>query len=99
MSAAAEHVRTVRLLASLRSFAGTTAITLTTGPEATVRDLFEALRREHPALAARVLTDAGQLQPGVQMVVNGRHIDFLDGLDTAIARDADVVLIPPTAGG
>ena len=34
---AAEDVRTVRLLASLRSFAGTRAITVTTGPDPTVR--------------------------------------------------------------
>ena len=98
MSAAA-HTRTVRLLASLRSFAKTKSLTVTTGPDATVREVFAALQREHPALAGRVLTDAGHLQPGMQMVVNGRHIDFLDGLDTAIPGDADVVIIPPTAGG
>lgn len=96
---AAEDVRTVRLLASLRSFAGTRAITVTTGPDPTVRDLFAALRREHPALAERVLSEAGQLNPGMQLVVNGRHIDFLDGLDTALTSEADLVLIPPTAGG
>ncbi len=95
----AGHTRTVRLLASLRSFAGTKALTVTTGPDPTVRDLFAALQREHPALAGRVLTGDGGLQPGMQMVVNGRHIDFLDGLDTALPGDADVVLIPPTAGG
>jgi molybdopterin synthase sulfur carrier subunit len=39
------------------------------------------------------------LKPGIKIIINGRDIDYLNGLDTQL-KDGDViVIIPPIAGG
>lgn len=95
----ATNVTTVRLLASLRPVVGSNALDVPTGPDATVRDLLRVLADDYPALAARILTTEHELAPGIQLVINGRHIDFLQGLDTPLQATDDVVLVPPLAGG
>ena len=94
-----DSIMTVRLLASLRPVVGTKSIAVPTSPDATVRDLLRALPGTHAALAERVLVGEAELAPGIQVVINGRHIDFLQGLDTPLSATDDVVLVPPLAGG
>ncbi|MCE4601120.1 MAG: MoaD family protein [Desulfurococcales archaeon] len=49
-------------------------------------------------LAGVVLED-GRVREMYKVLVNGRDIEFLDGLDTVL-RDGDVVdVFPPVAGG
>ncbi|MGE5542317.1 MAG: MoaD/ThiS family protein [Bacillota bacterium] len=36
---------------------------------------------------------------GVSILVNGRNVEFLDGLDTALDPGDVVTVIPPAAGG
>ena len=92
-------VKTVRLSASLRSLAGAKEVQVRLSPGATVRDLLQTLTHTHPALAAFVLAPDGGVSDGVQLIVHGRHIEFLQGLDTPIGQQDDLLLIPPLAGG
>jgi len=39
------------------------------------------------------------LAPNVKVFVNGRDVDFLDGLNTKLNENDDVYLIPPAGGG
>lgn len=90
---------TVKLSASLRAAAGVKEVRVPWAPAMTVRDLLHILSAGNPALAERLL-DAGQeLNKGLQVLVNGRHIDFLSGLDTPVAETDHVMLIPPVGGG
>lgn len=89
----------VRLLANLRAVAKAKSITVTLAPGASARDLLAAVRRNHPTLAEHVVDRRGDLLPGVLLLVNGRHADFLQGLDTPLHPTDDVLLLPPIAGG
>ncbi len=91
--------KTIRLSAQLRQIAGSSAITVDVPHGATVRDLFRAIQQAAPELGARIVTEDGDLAPGIQMLIDGRHIDFLQGVDTPVDQANDVFLIPPTYGG
>ena len=58
-----------------------------------------AIGAANPALAERLLDSQQDLNKGVQVLVNGRHIDFLNGLETPLQPTDSVMLIPPVAGG
>jgi molybdopterin synthase sulfur carrier subunit len=90
---------TVKLSASLRAAAGVKEVPVPWTPQMNVRDLLLALGARSPALAERLLDADQGLNKGMQVLVNGRHIDFLSGLDTPISATDSVMLIPPVGGG
>lgn len=94
-----EIVKTIRLSATLRTVAGAKEIQVRVEPSATVRDLLQTLWEDNPALAAHALNVEGGLNDGIQLIVGGRHIEFLQGLDTPIGSQDSFLMIPPLAGG
>ena len=60
---------------------------------AKVRHLLERLPEP---IRSSVLTPEGELKHPAMVSVNGRRIEFLQGLDTPL-RDGDVVLVSPRA--
>jgi len=100
MSTTPHHpIVTVRLSASLRAAAGTKEVTVPCAPGTTVRALLYAISATNLTLAERLLDAQQDLNKGVQVLVNGRHIDFLAGLDTPLQATDSVMLIPPVGGG
>ena len=64
---------------------------------ATVGEVMDVLESMYPGLKDRLLRD-GQIIPMHDIWVNGRSIDFLQGL-ASVLRDGDVVQIIPPFGG
>jgi molybdopterin synthase sulfur carrier subunit len=64
----------------------------------TVRELMDDLTSRLPALGARVYT-GGELQPFVNVYVDGEDVRTKDGLDTPVRAGATVILLPAMAGG
>lgn len=63
----------------------------------TVRDLIDHIdARIKQGFRQLVLDDKGELKHPVEIAVNGRRIDFLDGLGTVL-KDGDKVLFSPRA--
>jgi molybdopterin synthase sulfur carrier subunit len=63
----------------------------------TVRDLIEYIdSRVKPGFKEMVLDEKGGLRYPVEIAVNGRRIDFLEGLETRL-RSGDRVLFSPRA--
>ncbi len=93
-----EPMRAIKLFATLRDVAGAKEISVPfdTG---TVRDLIAAIRQVNPTLGDKILDGDGQLSGLVQIFVDGRHIDWLQGLDTPVSDQNDLFLVPPIAGG
>jgi sulfur-carrier protein len=65
---------------------------------ATLRELLDDLARRLPALGARVVDD-GELQPFVNVYVDGEDVRTRDGLETPVANGSTVILLPAMAGG
>ena len=65
---------------------------------ATVREVMEDLTRRLPALGSRVYQE-GELQPFVNVYVDGEDVRTRDGLDTPVTARSTVILLPAMAGG
>jgi molybdopterin synthase sulfur carrier subunit len=51
-------------------------------------------------LAARLFeTDSGTVLPYVRIMVNGQSINFLEGMETPLKEDDEVLILPPASGG
>lgn len=92
-------MKTLKLFATLRDVVGAKEISVPFEEGQTVRDLMQAINDKHPVLGEQILTDDGQLTGLVQVLVRGRNISWLQGLDTSVSRDDVVILLPPSAGG
>lgn len=87
----------VQLLSVLRRLTGTGSVEVQAG---TVREALNRLeKRFGPAFAAELLTADGEVKPLYNLLVNGRNIAFLAGLDTPLAEGDRLTIIPPAAGG
>ncbi len=87
----------VRLPTMLRSEAGGQAVVQVDG--ATVGEVLEGLVRQFPGLAGRVVTDEGTLHKFVNVYVNDDDVRYLDKLDTKVADNDEISIIPAVAGG
>ena len=89
----------VTLYATLRDIGGGKHIDVPFQYGDTARDFVEAVRGCCPALADELVDADGNLTGSVHILVHGRNIQWLDGLDTVIEEGQDIDLIPPVAGG
>lgn len=65
----------------------------------TVGDVLETLRRDHPAVHARMVTERHELRPHVNVFVGRDDIRWLGGLDAAVPEGSEVVVLPSVSGG
>jgi len=65
---------------------------------ATVREVLEDLAVRVPALGSRVYGD-GEIQPFVNVYVDGEDVRTRNGLDTPVRDGSTVILLPAMAGG
>jgi len=83
----------VRFIQEFIKLAGTHRMIVELPEGATVRDLLEKLP---PQIREQVLDENGNIKWPAEIAVNGRRIEFLDGLDTKL-KDGDWVLVSPRA--
>ena len=65
----------------------------------TIGEVFEDLVRQFPLLAGQVITEDGSLHKFVNVYRNDDDVRFLDKLDTPVADDDVVTILPAVAGG
>jgi molybdopterin synthase sulfur carrier subunit len=87
---------TVRIPPVLRQEAGGAREVEATG--ATVRELLDDLTERMPALGSRVY-DEGELQPFVNVYVDGEDVRTRGGLETPVGAASTIILLPAMAGG
>ena len=64
-----------------------------------VREMFANLEIKHPGFKERLFDEKGELRRFVNVFVNEEDIRFDNGLDTALAANATVSILPAAAGG
>ncbi len=65
----------------------------------TVGDLIQGLTAQYPTLRAQIFNGQGELRPFVHLFINDEDIRQLQGLETPIAENDRLMLIPSIAGG
>jgi molybdopterin synthase sulfur carrier subunit len=88
----------VRLFATLRSYAGRKEVDIPVAGGDTVRQVLEELAALCPALGERMLDEEGNIKSSVNVLVNGRSVKFLGGLNCPV-RDSDRFALFPSVGG
>ena len=88
----------VKLLGVLREKAGSSSLVVELPDRATVRDLIRSIVDRYPRIG-EVLSTEGEDLGIVQVLINGRNIQWLDGLDTRLKPSDEIVLLPPAGGG
>jgi molybdopterin/thiamine biosynthesis adenylyltransferase/rhodanese-related sulfurtransferase/molybdopterin converting factor small subunit len=90
------HV-TVRVPTPLRPYAGQQSSVGLTGR--TVGEAMSNLAEQYPALRQHIFDDQGALRPFVNLYLNGRDIHEMEGVETPLAPDDKLTIIPAIAGG
>ncbi|AAL80469.1 MoaD/ThiS family protein [Pyrococcus furiosus DSM 3638] len=80
----------VKLFATLIEFTGKRKLEIH-GPK-TVRELLDKLEEMFPGFKK-------ELEQGYMILVNGKNIEHLQGLDTPLSDDDTVSIFPPAGGG
>jgi len=89
-------VPTVRIPPILRPEAGGNRNVESSG--STVREVLENLVATYPSIRDRVFED-GELPQFLNVFVDGTDVRLSHGLDTEVAENATVILLPAVAGG
>ncbi|TLG05366.1 MoaD/ThiS family protein [Nocardia cyriacigeorgica] len=64
-----------------------------------LRTLLDNLREQFPALERRLRDETGRLRRYVNFYVDGDECRMLEGIDTPLKSDSEVMIIPAVAGG
>lgn len=86
----------LRFFATFREAVGEKTIEREYPDDATVGDVLASLVEEYPDL--EVFED-GELRPHLSVLVNGRDVTHLDGLETDLEDGDTLSVFPPVAGG
>jgi molybdopterin synthase sulfur carrier subunit len=89
----------VKFLASLSELTGVLKTEVEVPDGITVRKLIDILTERYGKLREELLDEKGDLRPMYNILVNGRAIEWLSGLETQLKDGDEVVFIPPAAGG
>ena len=64
-----------------------------------VGEVLRALAAEHPATREQLFAEDGSLNRYVNVYLNDEDVRVLDGLETAVAPQDTLVILPAMAGG
>ncbi|WP_267640659.1 ubiquitin-like small modifier protein 1 [Haloarchaeobius amylolyticus] len=90
-----------KLFADLAEVAGSKEVDVAVAAaEPTVGDALDALFDAHPGLRDRVLDDAGDVAPQINILKNGSNVQMEgDGLAEPVDETDELALFPPVSGG
>ncbi|MGI8901878.1 MAG: MoaD/ThiS family protein [Nocardioides sp.] len=86
----------IRIPTILRTYTGGKKAVAARGT--TLSELIDDLEAHHPGIKERLL-DGEDLRRFVNVYVNDEDVRFTGGLDTSVAEDDQVVVLPAVAGG
>ncbi len=89
---------TLKFFATFREAVGSKIVEREFADASTVGDVLAALEAEYEGLAGNLLVD-GDLKPQINVLLNGREVLHMEGVDTGVADGDTLAVFPPVAGG
>lgn len=91
---------TIRLVGSLRSAVGRSKITLKLNGEKRLHEIINIIVKEfHETKRVLVDPELGDPRPNTLIIINGKEISVLNGLETVVKDGDEVILVPVSHGG
>ena len=91
---------TLKFIGALRHASGNEKIALDCKAGASLMDLVNAVTKEMPVLRRNLLDEQlEEPKPNALILVNGKEISVLDGLETKLKDGDEVVFVPVVHGG
>ncbi len=91
---------TLKFLGALRHASGKDELVLDCVSGASIMDLVEEVTIQAPALRRNLLDEQLETpKPNALILVNGREISVLNGLDTKVKNGDEIVFVPVVHGG
>lgn len=87
----------VRFFAFFREYTGSKEICADSCPD--LRELLDRLCTRYGGRLRAKLFTGDRLSGDIIIMVNGRHIEHLDGLDTKLGENDEISIFPRVAGG
>ena len=89
---------TLKFFATFREAVGSKTVDREFPDASTVGGVLDALEADHEDLAGDLLVD-GDLRPQINVLLNGREVLHMDGVDTDVSDGDTIAVFPPVAGG
>lgn len=90
----------IKVYATLRDVVGGPSVRFDEVAEMTVGQMLQALVAKYPALLPKLVIGAGkELHPALHILVNGRDMRYLNGLETMLTAQDNIRIFPPVGGG
>jgi molybdopterin synthase sulfur carrier subunit len=65
----------------------------------TVKEMLDALEKQHPGIKERICDEQGNVRRFVNVFVNEEDIRFQENLDTKLSAGTEISILPAIAGG
>ncbi len=88
----------IRFYATLRPLVGGRSVDLSDPPD-TVNGILERLASEYEGLHDQLFDEDGTVRRFVAIMVDGRDIRHIDGLQSRVNPESELDIFPPVAGG
>lgn len=89
---------TLRFFATFREAVGSKTVERQFADGSTVAEVLSTLEADYDGLAGALLDD-GDLKPHINVLLNGREVLHLDGIETTLSEGDTLSVFPPVAGG
>lgn len=89
----------IKVYATLRDVIGSPSVKLDDTVGLTVGQMLDTLCRKYPALIPKIHLNGQDLHPALHILVNGRDMRYLNGLETQITPQDNIRIFPPVGGG
>jgi molybdopterin synthase sulfur carrier subunit len=89
----------VKAYATLRDILGTSKFEFSLVQPITAREVLQRLATDCPPFGSKLWDANGKLTGLITVFVNGRAIQYLQGLDTPVTDGDTISLFPPVGGG
>lgn len=90
---------TLKFIGALRQISGKPQLTVNFQEGASLKDLLSQVSQEMPLLEKTLSGQLNDARSNALILVNGREISVLDGLETKLNDGDEVVFIPVVHGG
>ena len=89
----------IKVYATLRDVVGSPTVQLDDRSEITVGQMLQELCARYPDLRPKLALNEGELHPAIHILVNGRDMRYLNGLETTLTAKDTIRIFPPVGGG